>query len=271
MKPRKITLLTRELIIGFIEGKLSKSDAQIVEELINSSDRDFTEFSTLYNSYKEMQGVKLEKTPATLIKKAKEILYDDFYPRGKKRVPEFPPSQSVRQVADRADLPFGESDIKPLKVSGTDKKRYLNLPLKALDYISRPGVPLYSFISAVMVIVITLSIYYSGGDEKSRSKQPVLDPNFFNRFVFPNMDAAKHTNLEDISVSFEKNKLVISQPFRFDRKVLVYSEEGELLITKDIEELSSQITFPNIIKNDSIYVVITTMDSVVFKTVINIK
>ena len=266
MKPRKITFLTRELIIGFIEGKLSKSDAQIVEELINSSDRDFTEFSTLYNSYKEMQDVKLEKTPATLIQKAKQILYKDYQP-----FQVSPPSQSVRQVADRADLPFGESDIKPLKVSGTEKIRYLNLPLKALDYISRPGVPLYSFISAVMVIVITLSIYYSGGDEKSRSKQPVLDPNFFNRFVFPNMDAAKHTNLEGISVSFEKNKLVVSQPFRFDRKVLVYSEEGELLITKDIEELSSQITFPNIIKNDSIYVVITTMDSVVFKTVINIK
>ena len=266
MKPRKITLLTRELIIGFIEGKLSKSDAQIVEELINSSDRDFTKFSTLYNSYKEMQDVKLEKTPATLIQKAKQILYKDYQP-----FQVSPPSQSVRQVADRADLPFGESDIKPLKVSGSEKIRYLNLPLKALDYISRPGVPLYSFISAVMVIVITFSIYYSGGDEKSRSKQPVLDPNFFNRFVFPNMDAAKHTNLEGISVSFEKNKLVISQPFRFDRKVLVYSEEGELLITKDIEELSSQITFPNIIKNDSIYVVITTMDSVVFKTVINIK
>ena len=266
MKPRKITFLTRELIIGFIEGKLSKSDAQIVEELINSSDRDFTKFSTLYNSYKEMQDVKLEKTPASLIEKAKQILYDDYQP-----FQVSPPSQSVRQVADRADIPFGESDIKPLKVSGPEKIRYLNLPLKALDYISRPGVPLYSFISAVMVIVITLSIYYSGGDEKSRSKQPVLDPNFFNRFVFPNMDAAKHTNLEGISVSFEKNKLVVSQPFRFDRKVLVYSEEGELLITKDIEELSSQITFPNIIKNDSIYVVITTMDSVVFKTVINIK
>ena len=92
MKPRKITLLTRELIIGFIEGKLSKSDAQIVEELINSSDRDFTKFSTLYNSYKEMQDVKLEKTPASLIQKAKQTLYDDFYRYEEELVPEFPPS-----------------------------------------------------------------------------------------------------------------------------------------------------------------------------------
>ena len=266
MKPRKITLLTRELIIGFIEGKLSKSDAQIVEELINSSDRDFTKFSTLYNSYKEMQDVKLEKTPASLIEKAKQILYDDFYPYGREIYPKITPTLSVSD--EPAFLQADESRL------GPDDPLYpksdIGLPGLALDYISRPGIPLYSFISAVLVVVITLSIYYSGGSEKSGLK-PELAPDFFNRFVMPNMDTAKHTNLEGISVSFEKNKLVVLQPFRFDRKVLVYSEEGELLITKDIEELSSQITFPNIIKNDSIYVVITTMDSVVFNTVINIK
>ena len=80
MNYKKITHLTRELIVGYIEGSLSKSDSQIVEELINSDDSNFIQFSTLYNSYKELQNTNLEKAPSSLIKNATQSLNIDVHP-----------------------------------------------------------------------------------------------------------------------------------------------------------------------------------------------
>ena len=62
--------LTDELLVAFLEGKLSDSEKKEVQDLINQSDANFIKYSRFYASYKQMEQTEFEVTPDQLIERA---------------------------------------------------------------------------------------------------------------------------------------------------------------------------------------------------------
>ena len=62
--------LSDELLVAFLEGKLSDSEKKEVQDLINQSDANFIKYSRFYASYKQMEQTEFEVAPDQLIKLA---------------------------------------------------------------------------------------------------------------------------------------------------------------------------------------------------------
>jgi hypothetical protein len=65
--------------------------------------------------------------------------------------------------------------------------------------------------------------------------------------------------------------LTITQPFRFDREIIIFSEERELILSEKFREMDHKILLSETLKGDSIHVVITSLDTVVYKTILNLR
>lgn len=229
MSTNKINRLTDELLVGYIEGNLSKEDAKRVELLIKSSDENFARFSALYTSYREFQDLELEVTPDTLIQKV------------------------------QAEL--GITNKKAASHKANVIKDFIN----NVQEILKPRVAVYALISAALVIVTIFTIYFQSDDETEL--QPKRDTEFFNKIMYPDMRPATHSNIKGIEVRLEEDVLTITQPFRFDREIIIYSEERELILSEKFREMDHKILLPETLKGDSIHIVITSLDTVVYKTI----
>jgi hypothetical protein len=229
MSTNKINRLTDELLVGYIEGNLSKEDAKRVELLIKSSDENFARFSALYTSYREFQDLELEVTPDTLIQKV------------------------------QAEL--GITNKKAASHKANVIKDFIN----NVQEILKPRVAVYALISTALVIVTIFTIYFQSDDETEL--QPKRDTEFFNKIMYPDMRPATHSNIKGIEVRLEEDVLTITQPFRFDREIIIYSEERELILSEKFREMDHKILLPETLKGDSIHIVITSLDTVVYKTI----
>lgn len=229
MSTNKINRLTDELLVGYIEGNLSKEDAKRVELLIKSSDENFARFSALYTSYREFQDLELEVTPDILIQKV------------------------------QAEL--GITNKKAASHKANVIKDFIN----NVQEILKPRVAVYALISTALVIVTIFTIYFQSDDETEL--QPKRDTEFFNKIMYPDMRPATHSNIKGIEVRLEEDVLTITQPFRFDREIIIYSEERELILSEKFREMDHKILLPETLKGDSIHIVITSLDTVVYKTI----
>ena len=229
MSTNKINRLTDELLVGYIEGNLSKEDAKRVELLIKSRDDNFARFSALYSSYREFQDLELEVTPDTLIQKV------------------------------QAEL--GITNKKAASHKGNVIKDFINI----VQEILKPRVAVYALISTALVIVTIFTIYFQSDDETEL--QPKIDTEFFNKIMYPDMRPATHSNIKGIEVRLEEDVLTITQPFRFDREIIIFSEERELILSEKFREMDHKILLSETLKGDSIHVVITSLDTVVYKTI----
>ena len=72
--------LSDELLVAFLEGKLSDSEQKEVQDLINQSDANFIKYSRFYASYKQMEETEFEVAPDQLINLANK----EFGLEGKK-------------------------------------------------------------------------------------------------------------------------------------------------------------------------------------------
>ena len=229
MSTNKINRLTDELLVGYIEGNLSKEDAKRVELLIKSSDENFARFSTIYSSYREFQHLELEVTPDALIKTVKKEL--------------------------------GLSNEKAV----LKKESVFGVFINNVQEILKPPVAVYALISTALVIVTIFTIYFQSDDETEL--QPKIDTEFFNKIMYPDMRPTTHTNIKGIEVRLEEEVLTITQPFRFDREIIIFSEERELILSEKFREMDHNILLPETLKGDSIHIVITSLDTVVYKTI----
>ena len=233
MSTNKINRLTDELLVGYIEGNLSKEDAKRVVLLIKSSDENFARFSALYTSYREFQDLELEVTPDTLIQKV------------------------------QAEL--GITNKKAASHKANVIKDFIN----NVQEILKPRVAVYALISTALVIVTIFTIYFQSDDETEL--QPKIDTEFFNKIMYPDMRPATHSNIKGIEVRLEEDVLTITQPFRFDREIIIYSEERELILSEKFREMDHKILLPETLKGDSIHIVITSLDTVVYRTILNLR
>ena len=233
MSTNKINRLTDELLVGYIEGNLSKEDAKRVELLIKSSDENFARFSALYSSYREFQDLELEVTPDTLIQKVQTEL--------------------------------GITN----KKAASHKRNVIKDFINNVQDILKPRVAVYALISTALVIVTIFTIYFQSDDETEL--QPKIDTEFFNKIMYRDMRPATHTNIKGIEVRLEEEVLTITQPFRFDREIIIFSEERELILSEKFREMDHKILLPETLKGDSIHVVITSLDTVVYRTILNLR
>ena len=233
MSTHKINKLTDELILAFIEGNLSKEDAKKVELLIKSSDENFARFSTIYSGYREFQDLELEVTPDTLIQKVEKEL-----------------GLSNEKAVIKKESVFGD---------------FIN----NVQEILKPRVAVYALISSALVIVTIITINFQSDDETEL--QPKIDTEFFNKIMHPDMKPATHTNIKGIEIRLEEEVLTITQPFRFDREIIIFSEERELILSEKFREMDHKILLSETLKGDSIHVVITSLDTVVYKTILNLR
>ena len=93
------------------------------------------------------------------------------------------------------------------------------------------------------------------------------DTEFFNKIMYRDMRPATHTNIKGIEVRLEEEVLTITQPFRFDREIIIFSEERELILSEKFREMDHKILLPETLKGDSIHIVITSLDTVVYKII----
>jgi hypothetical protein len=64
---------------------------------------------------------------------------------------------------------------------------------------------------------------------------------------------------------------VVTQPFRFNRNLMVQTLDEEVLLSSEFQSMTSNFDFPLSTEHDSIYVKITTLDSVVFEDSLDVK
>ena len=64
---------------------------------------------------------------------------------------------------------------------------------------------------------------------------------------------------------------MVTQPFRFNRNLTVQTLDGEDVLSKEFQSMTDEFDFTLSTEHDSIYVKITTLDSVVFEDSLDVK
>jgi len=125
-------------------------------------------------------------------------------------------------------------------------------------------------------------------------KGPEQEPYFAEETKPPSIDLAEKfpqymmlpvasTGMSGISVKLSKKflmrgpssynmySLVVTQPFRFNRNLTVQTLDGEDVLSKEFQSMTDEFDFTLSTEHDSIYVKITTLDSVVFEDSLDVK
>jgi len=227
--------LTEELILGWIEGNLTKSKSELVNSHLKECDKCFINFSSLFSSYQEIETVKLEATPDMLIKKA-----IDFFRLGR---------------------------VKPnWKQYLPTVKSVINLS-KRISEIFRPKVLAYAVISGILVIVVSISFLNYKKDDKSKiDVQNLLAP-FMTKQATPTYS----NNLAGIVVSIKNDSIRITQPIRIQRQLIVQNQYGAKILMRDFNSLNNIIQMPFSGNQDSVNIIITTLDTIVYESYIRLK
>ncbi len=224
--------LTEELILGWIEGNLTKSKSELVNSHLKECDKCFIVFSSLFSSYQEIESVKFETTPDILIKKAIDL--------------------------------FGLGKVKPNWMQSFPIVKSVKNLIKQLSEIFKPKVLAYVAISGILVIVVSISFLNIKKDDKSEIDIKNLVAPFMVRQAVPTYS----NNLAGIVVSFDNDSIRIEQPTRMKRKLTIHNKKREVILEKEFMDLHNSIPAPEIINQDTMWITIFTLNTVVFKTVI---
>jgi len=227
--------LTEEQILGWIEGNLTKSKSELVNSHLKECDKCFIIYSSLFSSYQEIETVKFEATPDMLIKKA-----IDFFRLGR---------------------------VKPnWKQYLPTVKSVINLS-KRISEIFRPKVLAYAVISGILVIVVSISFLNYKKDDKSKiDVQNLLAP-FMTKQATPTYS----NNLAGIVVSIKNDSIRITQPIRMQRRLIVQNQYGVKILMRDFNSINNIIQIPFSGNQDSVNIIITTLDTIVYESSIRLK
>jgi len=242
--------LSEEILIGSIEGNLSHPEAESVTAHLESCDSCFIRYSTLHSSYQEMRDVELEVTPDMLKERANKYF--------------------------RLGEPGVKSFLKKLRI-------FVDQIGSGLKQILQPRPVVYALVTAGLVILVFYTV-----------KGPEQEPYFAEETKPPSIDLAEKfpqymmlpvasTGMSGISVKLSKKflmrgpssynmySLVVTQPFRFNRNLTVQTLDGEDVLSKEFQSMTDEFDFTLSTEHDSIYVKITTLDSVVFEDSLDVK
>ncbi|MBC8320164.1 MAG: hypothetical protein H8E34_05520 [Bacteroidetes bacterium] len=233
---KKTEHLPDELILGFIECNLSNTDSDLVNDHLKTCDSCFVKFSTLFASYQEMEEVKLEVTPDMLINK----------------------------ITKKFSLVKSKPYFKPVSAG---LQRLVSDVSHWFDNLLRPRKVVYAVVSTGIVVVILLTIFRVRQEDRIESPTPGIFAPFLERQIMP----VSSNNLSGIKVAIANDSLKISQPIRFKRELIVQTLNGKILLSKEFMDLNNTFQVPVNVIQDSVIIIITTLDSVVYEAVLRVE
>ncbi len=219
--------LNTEEIIALLEGSLSLKLKSEYEEHIHKCDKCFLEFSHYRLSYNELEEIKLEVTPEDLIKRAE----NEFY-----------------LIPDDSKAPIWS------------RMRKIIPNMRSLPIWSLPGRTTEFLAIGIAAVIIFIFI---GINSKSEQVSPAINFKPFKQNYM--MNPTEEIMQGGLKITLEGDTLNISQPVKIKRKVMFYDSLKNPIAEQSVSGLSNTITLPPFVKNDKVYVEITTFDTIVWR------
>lgn len=229
------TNISDELLIGYIEGKLSDEQKEKVESLLEDDNLVFLQYARLNKAYKDMHSRVFEVTPDHL----KERLMTEL---SISRATNAQPSNLITN---------------------------LNSFLNKIAF-KQPGLAAISmvFIAFISIIIIrqtppsdTMN-FPLGNNLKDKTKiAEIIKSLNDNSNSFESVNAKKQNGL---FVSLDNNILSINQPLMVKRDIYVFGYDKNILLNEKINDKENSIILNDLIKNDSLRVMIETEGVIVY-------
>lgn len=224
-------ILSEEIIIGFIEGKLHPDKMRYVENIISSNNEMFHKYIILKKSFSEIHNTNLEVTPDML----KDKLLNEF------------------DLLDMVDTKNVNS-------------KWFNFPI--VNYIKTSLITpqLAGVISFSLMIVFLFTIFFDR--EQEGSSENLIENDHIQKLL-KSLDAKSMQSLnkktpKGISIQLKNDILVISQPMKIPRELYVFDIENNLLLKDYFVEKEKSIKIETEKKQDSIRVLMQTNEILIF-------
>ena len=218
--------LTDELLVAFLEGKLSDSEKKEVQDLINQSDANFIKYSRLYASYKQMEQTEFEVAPDQLIEAANKK-YGLNINKG--------PTIEMAQGFDFSNL---------------------------IKWITNPRTLAYASLAASIAILI--SIQDPMIEKPEGGRRPVLVRSLKKTNKAESGLAVE--SIEGLNVDIRNDTIFVNQPFKFNRTLIVLSGSmKDILFRSDFINIDESFQFSDLSKSDSVYIIIETLGEEVYR------
>jgi len=220
--------LSDELLVAFLEGKLSDSEKKEVQDLINQSDANFIKYSRFYASYKQMEQTEFEVAPDQLIKLANK----EFGLEAKK-----------------------EPIIYPIDGFGFSK---------LLKWVSNPRTLAFATLAASVAILIT--VQDSMIERPEGGRRPVIVRSLKKTNIA--RSGLADNKIEGLNIVIQNDTIFVEQTFKFNRTLIVLSGgKQDILFKSDFTDMYESFQFPDLIKSDSVYIIIETLGEEVYKNI----
>jgi hypothetical protein len=224
-------ILSEEIIIGFIEGKLHPDKMRYVENIISSNNEMFHKYIILKKSFSEIHNTNLEVTPDML----KDKLLNEF------------------DLLDMVDTKNVNS-------------KWFNFPI--VNYIKTSLITpqLAGVISFSLMIVFLFTIFFDR--EQEGSSENLIENDHIQKLL-KSLDAKSMQSLnkktpKGISIQLKNDILVISQPMKIPRELYVFDIENNLILNDYFVEKEKSIKIETEKKQDSIRVLMQTNEILIF-------
>ena len=228
---KKKNILSEEIIIGFIEGKLHPDKMKYVENIISSNNDMFHKYIILKKSFSEIHNTNFEVTPDML----KNKLLNEF---------------NLSNIVDTKNV---------------NSKRFY-VPI--INYIKTSLITpqLAGVISFSLVIVFLFTVFF---DEEQEGVSERLIENDHIQELLKSLDSKSMQSLnkktsKGISIQLKNDLLVISQSMNIPREVYVFDIENNLILKDYFVEKEKNIKIETDKKQDSIRVLMKTKEILIF-------
>ena len=221
--------LSDELIIGYIEGKLSDEKTKYVERILAADDDAFTRYAIFYRSFSELESIELEVTPDMLIKRLNKRFNLDQKTK---------PSIKFDWLAQ-----FGQNFI--------------------AIFISKPVIATVLSVMLVVLIGVNLLNQPEKRDDKGRLRIITLlnSPEYTPAAQVLTRGDNK---IKEITVSVKNQELIIDQLISIERIVWVIDDQDNVLMQETIDKRNNLLYFGSPIEKDSIRVVMESEGVIVY-------
>ena len=222
--------LNTEEMMALLEGSLSIELNSEYEEHIHKCDKCFLEFSQYSLSYDELQEMKFEVTPEDLIKRA-----DNEF--------SLIPDDNKAPIWSRVGKIIPKTRLLPV----------WSLPKRTTELL------------AFGIAAVIIFIFIGNNSEGDQASPAINFKPFKQNYV---MNPTEEIMQGGLKITVEGDTLNISQPVKIKRKVMFYDSQQNPIAEQSVSDLSNIITLPPFVKNDKIYIEITTFDTIVWRGLI---
>ena len=231
-------ILSDELIIGYIDGTLSSRQIEKVESVLAEDNNAFLRYTILNKAYRGIHDVQLEVTPDQL----KERLITELG------------LSTEKEKAAGSSLGF---------ISSID-----NLINTIFTYQPRLAIISAAFIALLMRMMfladpvrVPMRLYVDDDPQHKKHISELIVSLNNKSNSYQSVNARKRVG---ITVSIQKDALIIDQPLIVSRKVFVFNNEENILLEDIVKGKQNSIPLGELADYDSLRVMIETAGMIVY-------